>query len=122
VLPALFTKELSGQYEEREARSLAQWVMEDLTGMEFLQVLTEKDRAWSASEVKRIDQVLKRLKAGEPIQYIMEYTDFFGLRLGLGPGVLIPRNETEELVDWVFPIIIPIVDAGFLILGVVLEL
>jgi len=76
VLPALFTKELSGQYEEREARSLAQWVMEDLTGMEFLQVLTEKDRAWSASEVKRIDQVLKRLKAGEPIQYIMEYTDF----------------------------------------------
>ncbi len=100
-LPAYFSNELAGHFEEREARNLANWVLEDITGLEAMKVLTGEDEVWMDSEIEKIDHILQRLRAGEPIQYILKQADFYGLRLGIGPGVLIPRNETEELVEWI---------------------
>ena len=46
-------------------------------------------------------EYLKRIKNGEPIQYILKQTDFFGIKLKVGPGVFIPRPETELLVEYI---------------------
>ncbi len=101
LLPAYFSSELSGYYDKREAQSLSNWVLEELTGKKNFEVFAGPDKEWDRDEIKRIEQILNRLKDGEPIQYILGYTDFYGLKIGLGPGVLIPRNETEELVEWI---------------------
>lgn len=101
LLPSYFTSELNGYYEGREAQSIAHLVIEDLTGKDMLKIFTEKEEGWQKDELKRINVILDRLRDGEPIQYILGYTEFYGMRLSLNPGVLIPRNETEELVEWV---------------------
>lgn len=49
----------------------------------------------------RLDAALDRLKRGEPLQYVLGFTSFCGLTFSVGPGVLIPRPETAELVEWV---------------------
>lgn len=101
LLPSYFTHKLAGLYDEREAKSLARLVLEDMTGKSSAALLIGDDSNWSRDEEARIDNILNKLREGDPIQYIMGYTEFFGLKFSLGPGVLIPRNETEELVEWI---------------------
>lgn len=66
----------------------------------------------------KLDQMVQRIVKGEPLQYVTEEAWFLGLRLTVTPAVLIPRPETEELVDWVishcqFPIEkLPILEIG----------
>ena len=49
----------------------------------------------------QITEILNRMGSNEPIQYILGETQFFGLNFKVTPAVLIPRAETEELVDWI---------------------
>lgn len=49
----------------------------------------------------QITEIVNRLLNHEPIQYIIGETEFFGLKFKVSPGALIPRAETEELVDWI---------------------
>ncbi|MFZ6016975.1 MAG: peptide chain release factor N(5)-glutamine methyltransferase [Nitrospirota bacterium] len=53
----------------------------------------------SEEELTKIDGFLKRRSKREPLQYIVGYTEFYGLKIKVGPGVLIPRPETELLVE-----------------------
>lgn len=59
-------------------------------------LLTHLDR--TAQNVDHFHQGLRRLQAGEPVAYILNQTTFYGLTLKVNPSVLIPRQETEELV------------------------
>lgn len=62
-------------------------------------------RALSAAQSERLHDILKKRAAGEPLQYLLGEADFMGLALKVSPGVLVPRPETEILVeralDWV---------------------
>ncbi|GHT08548.1 release factor glutamine methyltransferase [Bacteroidia bacterium] len=62
-------------------------------------MLRDKDTQLSANEVAEIEKIVGELKKNRPIQYILGETEFYGLKLAVDENVLIPRPETEELVD-----------------------
>lgn len=84
-----------------EAWALARWVFESRFGFSQVQLLTDKDSYFSDEERHELLFIVHRLLQGEPIQYILGSASFCGLDIAVGPGVLIPRPETEELVAWV---------------------
>ena len=97
----LITQELNKVYEESESRNIAQLVIEDCTLLSNTERMLSKNREVTAQEETKIHQHIKRLLLHEPIQYIMQKTWFYGMELYIDKHVLIPRPETEELVDWI---------------------
>ncbi len=95
-----FTRKLLAVYDEDEARAFAGYVCAELLMIKWQQ-LNIIQKELSGAEVEHFDKILNRLLNGEPIHYILGYTWFYGLKFDLNPSVLIPRPETEELVDLV---------------------
>jgi release factor glutamine methyltransferase len=91
-------QELSTIYEVRESQQTIQWLFHDLKNWNRADLIMNKSARLSESEILTLHFNLKRLKQGEPIQYVVGKVVFFGLQLRVNPSVLIPRPETEELV------------------------
>lgn len=87
---------LLARYEEGEAKSIARIVFEDV--FRFYQ---KEDRPMDKMEIKQWEEIRKRLVSGEPLQYVLGQADFYGYKFIVNPHVLIPRQETEELVYWI---------------------
>ena len=88
-------------YDEREATSLASMVMENVTGLTRIDRLTKKDEPLVVQQLHHLTKVVQRLGQHEPIQYVLGECFFHGLKLYVNNHVLIPRPETEELVEWI---------------------
>jgi release factor glutamine methyltransferase len=97
---ALFTP-LKKIYEEREAANIADWVFESITGINRLKRVTERSRLLDITKTKILDDCLARLINHEPVQYVLHEAWFFKMKLFVNEYVLIPRSETEELVEWI---------------------
>lgn len=95
-----FTRKLLAVYDEEEARAIAGYVCAELLLIKWQQ-LNIIQKELSNAEVEHFNKILNRLLTGEPIHYILGYTWFYGLKFEVNPNVLIPRPETEELVDLV---------------------
>lgn len=93
--------QLSALYPTGEATALARMLFEERFGLSQTDLLLGKDSNLSADDLKEVQDIVARLLKNEPMQYILGYTDFCGLRIGVAPGVLIPRPETQELVEWI---------------------
>ena len=97
-------KELSDQlesvYDPEEAKNIAYLILEEVTALDKTDILIEKSYQLSGEPKEKISNILKRLLANEPIQYILGKAAFYGFELSVNEYVLIPRQETEELVDW----------------------
>ena len=99
---AFIRKELSGSFPKEEIESLIFLIFDKLKGYSSTQFLLSKEEILLTKDEKvEIDSIVNRLKNHEPIQYILGQTEFYGLPFYTVPGVLIPRPETEELVQWI---------------------
>ena len=94
---------LKGEYSESEIHVLGMLILEKLTGFSRIWLLIHKELKLNDEHNIIASQYLERLKNHEPIQYIFGETEFYGLKFKVNPSVLIPRPETEELVEWVKP-------------------
>jgi release factor glutamine methyltransferase len=92
---------LDSVYGRDESTGIASMVMEELTGMDRGLRSMNRGRALEAEQLETLAVMAKRLQASEPVQYVLGSCWFAGLRLFVNPSVLIPRPETEELVDWI---------------------
>lgn len=94
-------KELAELYQEPEVQGFTRNLIEAFCGWNYTQQIINKGVVLEKSEFEAIKNAVLRLKRFEPIQYILGETEFMGLKLKVNDSVLIPRPETEELVDWI---------------------
>ena len=94
-----FINELSQIYDEREAKNMSEMVFQDVFSWDKIQLRQHRENQLSESELLYLKGMLKRLKKHEPLQYVLEKTEFYGLPFKTDKRALIPRPETEELVD-----------------------
>lgn len=90
---------LTAKYGEGEASAMADIIIMHLKGWSRAQMLADGNREASDYIKNRSAEILRDLLRDRPLQYILGETAFYGLKLKVGEGVLIPRPETEELVD-----------------------
>lgn len=88
---------LTPLYERDEAIAIARLVLETLFDLSLTDIVCGRADELSAIDQTRLQQVGDRLLRGEPVQYVLGQTTFFGRPFAVSPAVLIPRPETEEL-------------------------
>ncbi len=89
---------LKAYYPESEISGFTRIIIEHITGKSYHQALLT-DVELMPDEQQTVESIIERLKRHEPIQYVLKETEFFGLPFHVNEAVLIPRPETEELVE-----------------------
>lgn len=96
----LLRNRLEPHYGEREARAVAFLVLEEAFGVSRTEVYADKVRHFSEDEYERLLNICELLEQGEPVQYVLGSAWFGGRKFEVDRSTLIPRPETEELVEW----------------------
>lgn len=94
-----FVKVLTVSFPQREAEQLIRILLEDLFGIDLKRQLMEPNLCIDERQHYLLSEAVRRLLAGEPVQYVTGMARFNDLLIKVSPAVLIPRPETEELVQ-----------------------
>jgi release factor glutamine methyltransferase len=94
-------KQLRAIYEEGEAAQVTDWIMEKITGSKKTERMLYKNSILTHDEEIQLRSYTDRLMQHEPVQYVLNESWFCGLKFYIDKTVLIPRPETEELVEWI---------------------
>ena len=97
---SILKEELRQLYDERESQQLAAWVLEHISGKKKSERLVSVRQNMNTEETSKWEQVKSRMLQGEPIQYVLNEAPFMKWVLAVNPSTLIPRPETEQLVEW----------------------
>ena len=90
---------IATSYEDGEARAIARILIEELFGLSYTDIVCGATDQLSADDTLRLDTAVRRIEQGEPLQHVLGYADFCGNHFGVNASVLIPRPETEWIVD-----------------------
>jgi release factor glutamine methyltransferase len=106
--------ELAHLYDEGEATAIAHAVLEHITGLSRLERLSGKESVLTEKQSSQYEYFRSSLAQGTPLQYVIGETLFLNRPFKVSPAVLIPRPETEELVEWIVSDAMPrsILDIG----------
>jgi len=96
-----FIENLLSLYDKDEIENFFHIIVKNLKGLDRVDLAINPNLEFSTSENHKMNSYLSQLKNQKPIQYIIGTTDFCGLSFAVNPSVLIPRPETEELVEWI---------------------
>ena len=96
-----FVAQLKTIYDERESGNIADWVFESVANIKRLDRIIDKQKQFSDSIIQHLNTALQQLLAHKPVQYVLGEVWFYKMKLLVNEQVLIPRPETEELVEWV---------------------
>ena len=96
-----FIQELSGIYDVLEVESFFYLILEEKHNLRQIDLALNPDLAFSEQEIEEWSMFVTELKKEIPIQYLLGKTNFYGLDFEVNSNVLIPRPETEELVEWI---------------------
>jgi release factor glutamine methyltransferase len=88
-------------YDDREAANIADWVMEHVTGLRKIDRIMHKQSPLAPEKAARLQEYTRELLTHKPVQYVLHEAWFCGMPFYVDENVLIPRPETEELVEWV---------------------
>ena len=94
-----FLHELSSLYEEQEIESFFYIILEKLHGLKRIDLALNPQNVMDGVHLKQWKNIVSELKKERPVQYILGETEFYGLRFLVNENTLIPRPETEELVE-----------------------
>lgn len=86
-------------YGRGEAEWMTRLTLEYVTGWSRVDLLVDADKELGEVRVEAVKNIVDRLLKHEPLQYVLGYEDFMGLKINVNPSVLIPRPETQELVN-----------------------
>ena len=96
-----FQKGLAAVYDSQETESITLLIISEITHLSKASIKAFPEKEIAPEQIQQLQNILIQLQTGKPIQYILGYTEFYGLKFLVNPAVLIPRPETEELVEWV---------------------
>ncbi|MFH6946709.1 peptide chain release factor N(5)-glutamine methyltransferase [Flavobacterium sp. FlaQc-52] len=96
-----FIQELSSFYDAYEAESFFYLILENKHKLRQIDLALNHELVFNPSDFAFWDVILQELKKEVPIQYLLGKTNFYGLDFEVNENVLIPRPETEELVEWI---------------------
>lgn len=108
ITASYIRRKLQGCYDPREAGNLSRIICCEILGQQTVDYYLGKDIILSVKEEQELESILARLHNFEPIQYILGEARFLGRTFRVTPGVLIPRPETEELVEMMLKELSPV--------------
>ena len=94
-------KELKDLYSKNETEGLIRYIFEYIKSYSVSDMILHDRDVLTEKERDTVKGIVSELKTNKPIQYILKETEFYGLPFKVNNNVLIPRPETEELVDWI---------------------
>ena len=97
----IINERLSNHYPTGEVTALTRIIAIEILGISQTTYFLKDDVTLNAEQEALLDNAIERLKKQEPIQYILGYSHFCGLKFKVTPATLIPRPETSELVEWI---------------------
>ena len=96
-----FIQQLTPIFDEGEAESFFYLILEEKYQLKRIDLALQPDLVLSENEINNWNIILEQLKKEIPVQYLLGKTSFYGLDFEVNANVLIPRQETEELVQWI---------------------
>lgn len=91
---------LSGIYDTDEAKAIVRWILDIRFGLSLTNIVCGKIDEMSEKDLSELEAMMQRLEKAEPVQYVVGIAEFCGRTFHVEPGVLIPRQETSELCEW----------------------
>jgi len=92
---------LTDIYDERESANIAELIIEKISGLKRTERILNKQQPLKIEQINTIENYLQELINHKPVQYVLNEAWFAGMKFFVDENVLIPRPETEELVEWI---------------------